>query len=72
MVGSRDTFYLEGAVEKLASTLKRLGSDAHIVIVPDKDHATLMTAEVYAQIRREMSAAFRERENAMTGVPAAR
>ena len=39
-VGSLDTFYLDGAVLRLADALKRLGSDAEITIVPGADHGT--------------------------------
>ncbi|MBS0210738.1 MAG: hypothetical protein JSS27_17480 [Planctomycetes bacterium] len=59
-MGAVDTFYLEGAAEKLAARLKELGSDAEIKIVPDRDHSNLMTTEVYAEIRRQMSRKYRE------------
>jgi hypothetical protein len=61
IVGDRDNFYLEGATRKLAATLSQLGSDAEVTIVPDRDHANLMTPELYARIRREMSQSFRTR-----------
>ena len=38
--------------------LKQLGSDAVIEIVPGKDHGTLVTAELAARMRREMSEAY--------------
>jgi pimeloyl-ACP methyl ester carboxylesterase len=56
--GALDTFYLEGAVDLLAASLSRLGSDAQVHIVPGKDHGNLLTPELYRQIRREMSDAF--------------
>lgn len=37
--GELDTFYLEGAVVRLRATLERLGSDAHIEVVPGMDHS---------------------------------
>jgi len=53
--GSLDTFYLEGAVEKLAPALKTLGSDAEIAIVPGKGHGGLRTPELAQQFRRQMT-----------------
>lgn len=44
IVGDKDNFYLDGAVVLLAQTLKELGSDAEVIIVPDKDHMTLPLA----------------------------
>lgn len=41
LCGAEDTFYLDGAVRLLAETLKELGSDAEVVLVPGKDHSTL-------------------------------
>jgi len=41
IVGDTDTFYLEGAVRLLEKTLKELGSDAEVTIVPGKDHMNL-------------------------------
>ena len=58
-VGSLDTFYLEGAVVRLAAALKKLGSDARITIVPGADHFTVLTADYFRQARREMSEAYR-------------
>ncbi len=58
MTGELDTFYLDGAVRKLAAALKALGSDAVVEIVPGKDHGNLLTAELTARIRREMSEAY--------------
>lgn len=62
--GELDTFYLEGAVRRLAETLESLGSDAQIEIVPGKDHANLLTPQLMGRIRREMSAAFISRQPA--------
>lgn len=56
--GEHDTFYLEGAVIKLAAALEALGSDAVIEIVPDANHSSLLTPEYYARVHREMTAAF--------------
>jgi S-formylglutathione hydrolase FrmB len=56
--GSEDTFLLEGAVEKLAATLKRLGSDAEVVVVPGRDHSNLLSDELMGRIRQAMSATY--------------
>jgi pimeloyl-ACP methyl ester carboxylesterase len=58
ITGELDTFYLEGAVKRLAGTLKELGSDAVVEIVPGKDHGSVLTADLLRRIRREMSEAF--------------
>lgn len=56
--GALDTFYLDGAVRKLADALKQLGSDAELVVVPGKDHRDLLSPELIHQMRRQMSEAF--------------
>jgi pimeloyl-ACP methyl ester carboxylesterase len=61
ITGELDTFYLEGAVKLLAATLKDLGSDAVVEIVPGKDHGSVLTQELRNRIRREMSAKYRKR-----------
>lgn len=58
MTGQLDTFYLEGAVERLAGSLKRLGSDAEIEVLPGADHGSLLTPELYARIRRQMTVTY--------------
>ena len=67
ITGSLDTFFLEGAVEKLAQTLHDLGSDAVVEIVPGKNHGDLLTPELSARFRREMTARFRHLEIAQKG-----
>lgn len=54
----RDTFYLEGAVRRLADALRRLGSDAEVKVVPGTDHMTLVSRELQREIRQAMSRAF--------------
>jgi pimeloyl-ACP methyl ester carboxylesterase len=54
-VGSLDTFYLDGAVLRLADALKRLGSDAEITIVPGADHKTILSAEYFHRVRQQMT-----------------
>lgn len=58
-VGTLDTFYLDGAVLALAHSLKRMGSDAEITIVPGADHGTILTSEYHHQVRRQMTAVVR-------------
>lgn len=36
--GGADNFYLEGAVEKLGASLRALGSDAEVIVVPGMPH----------------------------------
>jgi pimeloyl-ACP methyl ester carboxylesterase len=57
IMGGRDTFYLEGAVKLLKESLAKLGSDAVVEIIPDKDHGTLMSPELAERFDREMKAA---------------
>ncbi len=55
VVGELDTFYLEGAVKRLAETLRKLGSDAQIDVIPGKDHFNLPTSDCRRRFRRQMS-----------------
>jgi len=64
LAGEFDTFYLEGAVRRLASSLKALGSDAEVAVVAGKDHGSLLSPQLIRQIRRQMSAAFLARHPA--------
>jgi hypothetical protein len=57
IVGGLDTFYLEGAVKLLKESLARLGSDAVIELIPDRDHGSLMDRQLAQRIDREMHAA---------------
>jgi pimeloyl-ACP methyl ester carboxylesterase len=59
ITGSLDTFYLEGAVRLLGETLKELGSDAEVTIIDGADHGSLLTPELYARMRRQMSEKYR-------------
>ena len=58
-MGDRDTYYLEGAVVRLAESLKQLGSDAEIEIVPGANHSSLMTPQLIQRIRQSMVEQFR-------------
>jgi S-formylglutathione hydrolase FrmB len=57
ITGSLDTFYLEGAVKLLKESQAKLGSDADIEIIPDKDHSNILNAELAERIDRGMKAA---------------
>jgi hypothetical protein len=57
--GELDTFYLEGAVEQLIGTLKELGSDAEVEVVPGKDHGSVLTAALVKRQRQQMTESFR-------------
>ena len=57
ITGEMDTFYLEGAVKLLKESLTKLGSDAIVEIVPNRDHSTLVDPKLAQRIDREMNAA---------------
>lgn len=57
VTGSLDTFYLEGAVELLKESQSKLGSDAEIEIIADKDHSNILDAELASKIDQQMQAA---------------
>lgn len=57
-MGTKDTFYLEGATRNLKETLADLGSDAVIELVPGANHFTLLTEELKSRILAGMTAAF--------------
>jgi pimeloyl-ACP methyl ester carboxylesterase len=59
ITGDLDTFYLEGAVEKLKPALAKLGSDAVVEIIPGKDHGNLLTSGMLLRIRSEMMKKYR-------------
>ena len=58
VVGELDTFYLDGAVRRLAETLRDLGSDARIEILPGKDHRSVLSRDQCLKRRRQMSEMF--------------
>lgn len=59
VMGDLDTFYLEGATILLKEALQELGSDAQIEIVPGADHGSVLTPQLRARQRREMSEVYR-------------
>ncbi len=56
ITGDLDTFYLEGAVARLKDALARLGSDALVEIIPDRDHGTVLDPALAARLDKEMRA----------------
>jgi hypothetical protein len=57
-MGDLDTFYLEGATRRLGESLKHLDSDAVIEMHPGHDHGSLLTPQLMARLRAEMTAAY--------------
>jgi S-formylglutathione hydrolase FrmB len=68
-VGGEDTFYLDGAVALLRDSLRRLGSDAVIEVVPGRDHSTLLDAALRQRIAHEMAELLRGDVRGYPGVP---
>ncbi len=61
-MGDQDTFYLEGATRLLGDSLKQLGSDAVVEMVPGRDHGSLLSPELRQRIRSEMAACWKKGE----------
>jgi hypothetical protein len=45
IVGTADTFYLDGSARKFEAVLKRLGGDPHFTYLPDRTHFNLYDEE---------------------------
>ncbi len=58
VTGGIDSFYLNGAVERLAETLDALGSDAQVIVVPAASHSGVLNSDAAKQMRRQMVEAF--------------
>jgi hypothetical protein len=59
VVGTDDTFYLDGAAHSLESTLRRLGGDPHFTFLPDRSHFNVYVKDddrwaLFDQIANEM------------------
>jgi hypothetical protein len=54
VMGDMDTFYLEGATKLVGETLKELGSDADVRIVPGRDHSNVLDRELAARIDEQI------------------
>ncbi len=46
MVGTADTFYLDGSAHKMDAVLQGLHADAHFTFIPDRTHFDLYTTKV--------------------------
>jgi S-formylglutathione hydrolase FrmB len=57
--GGADTFYLEGAVALLGESLRKLGSDAVVEIIPGRSHQ-LFDTKLRERINREMAERLRQ------------
>jgi hypothetical protein len=53
--GGDDTFYLDGATRLLQESLRRLGSDAVVEVIPGRDHGTVVDRALRERIAREMA-----------------
>jgi hypothetical protein len=64
IVGTADTFYLDGSARKFEAVLKRLGADAHFTYLPDRTHMDVYTVDkdkqgLFDEIGAEMYAVAR-------------
>ncbi len=64
IVGTADTFYLDGAAHKFEAVLNRLGADPHFTYIPDRTHFDLYLIDkdrmgLFDQIAAEMYAVAR-------------
>jgi hypothetical protein len=57
--GSEDTFYLDGAVVLLKEALTKLGSDAVVEVIPDRNHGDLIDAKLRERMNKEMADTFK-------------
>lgn len=57
VVGDLDTFYLDGAVSLLKSSLRNLNSDATVDVIPGRDHFDLVDVALARRFDREMAKA---------------
>ncbi len=59
-------------MEQLIGTLKQLGSDAEVEVVPGKDHGSVLTAELRSRQRRQMKALFAKHQPGHMGAAVSR
>jgi enterochelin esterase-like enzyme len=76
IVGTADTFYLDGAAHKLEAVLNRLGGEPHFTYLPGKTHFDLYAVgdnrfALFDQISREMYAVARPGAHWQADAPAA-
>jgi hypothetical protein len=77
IVGTADTFYLDGAAHKLDAVLSRLGGDGHFTYVPDRTHFDLYRVDkdpqgLFDEIGQQMWDVARPGENWKSSKPAAK
>ena len=70
IMGGEDTFYLEGAAKIMQTEMKKLGSTARIIIVPGKDHGSIMGSKPFRNMSPEMCEHFRKMGFAPASQPA--
>lgn len=70
IMGCEDSFYLEGAARRLKRTLRRLGSDARVIMVPGRDHFSIMHTGAYRAMIEEMSEKFLSSERSQAAADA--
>lgn len=58
VMGTLDTFYLDGATALLKKELEKLGSDAQVEMVEGADHGSVLTGAYRQRQRREMTEAY--------------
>ncbi|MFO1021356.1 MAG: alpha/beta hydrolase-fold protein [Planctomycetales bacterium] len=57
-VGENDSFYLEGAVKLLKTSLQELGSDAVVEIFPGLDHDSILSQDLMERNFKQMAQTF--------------
>ncbi|HUN82226.1 MAG TPA: alpha/beta hydrolase [Phycisphaerae bacterium] len=70
IMGGEDTFYLEGAARIMQKEMKKLGSTARIIIVPGRDHGSIMGSKPFRNMYPEMCEHFKKCGFAPTSQPA--
>ena len=58
IMGTEDTFYLEGATILLQKSQAKLQSDAEIELVRGRNHMNLLTPDIVQRIRKQMVSSF--------------
>ncbi len=71
VMGDTDTFYLEGATKLVAATLKELGSDADVRIVPGRDHSNVLDRELAGRIDAQIRETLKRNGFELPAKPAA-
>jgi hypothetical protein len=77
IVGTADTFYLDGAAHKLDAVLSGLGADPHFTYLPDRTHFDLYVVDkdrqgLFDEIGQQMWDTARPGQNWKSSQPAAK